>query len=592
MGKTKGKVKEMKKLKTIKENWDRTTQSADKKPEKYIKPDGKVGIRMVPVKKEGAIKKKPMDENTEIVEAQDPEMEKVKQLVRIGLMNKKDMTKIVRALTLMKEGKPVPQKERKILFDMLSELIGMITGDDAMFNKARKAVKEEKDMNDMCCKHCGDEFGKPKSESCMYDAYDMAGRNWCSKKEYLSSQNMKNEALDTPKAMQSYRDKAKYSSDRAANSAVAKMLRSRSKDAFKSTDTSDELKTMDKRSKGLKMAARNAKKKTFKALRKEQVWVDEAAHDPKHVKMAIGIASDKKYKGGDMTGAVKSIEKIKKGLSDHPQVSAVLRRQNEETKRVAEKSEQLDEVSLDTAKNVFHQRKMQAFDAAHRGDPKLANKLAAKKNKTKAYIAKRESVEEDLDEISMDKAVSTYAARKSQAQAAAHQGSRDYAKKQMAKARKTKAYIDKRESVEEDTMATPEGRKKIAADAVAHHKAMVKKWGASHPATKDAEKAANHHMKQEEALERDGPKKPDIFGPKGSFGKAASANPNVQKYMAKKAAGNQARNKAMDPAAAKKGYGIGVTDIDKADKKAKVKGTSIMKRMASKGKNYKAGKTM
>ena len=156
----------------------------------------------------------------------------------------------------MKEGKPVPQKERKILFDMLSELIGMITGDDAMFNKARKAVKEEKDMNDMCCKHCGDEFGKPRSESCMYDAYDMAGRNWCSKKEYLSSQNMKNE------------------------------------------------------------------------------------------------------------------------------------------------------VSLDTAKNVFHQRKMQAFDAAHRGDRKLANKLAAKKNKTKAYIAKRESVEEDLDEISMDKAVS------------------------------------------------------------------------------------------------------------------------------------------------------------------------------------------
>ena len=71
----------------------------------------------------------------------------------------------------------------------------------------------------------------------------------------------------------------------------------------------------------------------------EDVDLDEAAHDPKHVKMAIGIASDKRYKGGDMTGAVKSIEKIKKGLSDHPQVSAVLRRQNEETK-----TESLDEM--------------------------------------------------------------------------------------------------------------------------------------------------------------------------------------------------------------------------------------------------------
>lgn len=84
-----------------------------------------------------------------------------------------------------------------------------------------------------------------------------------------------NEVLDTPKAMQSYRDKAKYSKDRAANSAAAKMLRS--KDGFKSTDTSDELKTMDKRTKGLKMADRNATNKTVKALRKEQVSLNRSS---------------------------------------------------------------------------------------------------------------------------------------------------------------------------------------------------------------------------------------------------------------------------------------------------------------------------
>jgi hypothetical protein len=50
----------------------------------------------------------------------------------------------------------------------------------------------------------------------------------------------------------------------------------------------------------------------------------------KEVKMAIGIASDKRYKGGNYTGAVNAIEKIKKGLSDHPQVKAVLKRQNED----------------------------------------------------------------------------------------------------------------------------------------------------------------------------------------------------------------------------------------------------------------------
>ena len=51
---------------------------------------------------------------------------------------------------------------------------------------------------------------------------------------------------------------------------------------------------------------------------------------PKQIKMAIGIASDPRYKQGNYTGAYKQIEKIKKGLASHPQVAAVLKRQNEE----------------------------------------------------------------------------------------------------------------------------------------------------------------------------------------------------------------------------------------------------------------------
>jgi len=56
----------------------------------------------------------------------------------------------------------------------------------------------------------------------------------------------------------------------------------------------------------------------------------EEGFSPREIKMAIGIASDKRYAGGNMTGAVKAINKLKRGLSDHPQVSAVLKRQNEE----------------------------------------------------------------------------------------------------------------------------------------------------------------------------------------------------------------------------------------------------------------------
>ena len=65
--------------------------------------------------------------------------------------------------------------------------------------------------------------------------------------------------------------------------------------------------------------------KTFK----EETQMDEG-FSPKEIKMAIGVATDKRYKGGDMTGATQAIDKIKKGLSNHPQVKAVLKRVNED----------------------------------------------------------------------------------------------------------------------------------------------------------------------------------------------------------------------------------------------------------------------
>ena len=52
----------------------------------------------------------------------------------------------------------------------------------------------------------------------------------------------------------------------------------------------------------------------------------------KQVKMATGVAFDKRYKGGNMTGASKAIDKIKPGLSNHPKVKDALRRANEEFK--------------------------------------------------------------------------------------------------------------------------------------------------------------------------------------------------------------------------------------------------------------------
>ena len=72
---------------------------------------------------------------------------------------------------------------------------------------------------------------------------------------------------------------------------------------------------------------KNRRKAISKNMKKE---VKEAAtHSDQHVKQAIGIATDPRYKGGNMTGAVKTMNKLSKDIDQHPKVAAVLKKVNE-----------------------------------------------------------------------------------------------------------------------------------------------------------------------------------------------------------------------------------------------------------------------
>jgi hypothetical protein len=97
---------------------------------------------------------------------------------------------------------------------------------------------------------------------------------------------------------------------------------------------------------GKDLAALRAKKKK-KTEEVEADLEEKVKHSDKHIKMAIGIASDKRYKGGNMTGAVKAMNKMKPGISDHPQVAAVLKRQNEEFVALEEDMNKVHTVDID-----------------------------------------------------------------------------------------------------------------------------------------------------------------------------------------------------------------------------------------------------
>jgi hypothetical protein len=82
---------------------------------------------------------------------------------------------------------------------------------------------------------------------------------------------------------------------------------------------------------------------------KQNPKFEKEEYTDKQVRMAKGIAFDKRHVAGDYSGAAKKMEKIKKGLSDHPKAKDALRRANEQ-KDFAKSlfSTELNELSKDT----------------------------------------------------------------------------------------------------------------------------------------------------------------------------------------------------------------------------------------------------
>lgn len=269
-------------------------KSADKKPEKYVGPDGKPKIRMVPVdkevvKSEGGMKR--------IATTQSNKADRMAAGDKKGLETFK-------------------KKTDEACWDSHKQVGMKKKGNKMVPNCVPK--NEAYSMKEMVCKSCGDAYGKPTNEACMYDAYDMAGENWCSRKEYMTAQkkneantyvgqrdkmkiigrkphpdgghivtlqtqagktikrHLKNgkvkdmneevksvdEVLDTPGAMDRYHNKAKAQSDRARNSATAKIVRG-------NKDISKEKDVIRRREKGMDMATNVRAKQFRKAVTKK-----------------------------------------------------------------------------------------------------------------------------------------------------------------------------------------------------------------------------------------------------------------------------------------------------------------------------------
>lgn len=107
----------------------------------------------------------------------------------------------------------------------------------------------------------------------------------------LKEEEQIDEILDTPKAMTSYKNKAKASYDKAASSAAAKILRGRDKDGNRA-DHRPELKTMAKRKKGMTAADMVAVRRTFDNLRKEDLDESDIAEILRQYALSENVNAD------------------------------------------------------------------------------------------------------------------------------------------------------------------------------------------------------------------------------------------------------------------------------------------------------------
>jgi len=78
--------------------------------------------------------------NEAVTEAAD--MSKLKLLARAGLVDSKDVERLMAAFKVMQAGKPLTQQQKDLVISSYGELASIVTGDSQTFQKAKKAVSE------------------------------------------------------------------------------------------------------------------------------------------------------------------------------------------------------------------------------------------------------------------------------------------------------------------------------------------------------------------------------------------------------------------------------------------------------------------
>lgn len=337
------------------------------------------------------------------------QQQRLDKLIRQGMLPARQLPILHRALAGIKMGKILAPYEREALSKLLDKMMGFQFGDDITYNRARlhtqktKYQTEERDMvneedvkvydgsedeeetkKDKKVKKNGSskkskaEKDQQKDDEAVTEAVGNrpADKEEGDKESPKQGGSVKPEITDGPAQDSKPSIKEGLIADldsegkRQRATRLSKRFGRRAKDA-KMKGMSPELRRQKRKAgvsediakfnelykKNLETALGNNEVDNVRDIPesiKQDLFqhVEEATHSKKQIKMAKGIAFDKRYKGGNMTGAAKQMEKIKKGLSDHPEVSKALRTANEETETETKIEKSPNQVIRDVHKTV------------------------------------------------------------------------------------------------------------------------------------------------------------------------------------------------------------------------------------------------
>ena len=310
---------------------------------------------------------KELKDNLAYLLEMETQQQRLDKLIRQGLMPSRQLPILHRALANIKMGKILAPYEREALSKLLDKMMGFQFGDDVTYNRARlhtQKTKYQTEENTMSEEDVKVFDGSEDEEEVKRDKKVKKKGSSKQARDQQKDDEAVTEAVASRPADEG-QEEGDQESPKQGGSVKPEITDGPKQDAKPSIKEGLDDTRLDTEMKFKKISKKIAKKQEgddvkesilkFNELYKSNLetalannkvdnvrdipesikqdlfkHVEEATYSDKQIKMAKGIAFDKRYKGGNMTGAAKAMEKIKKGLSDHPKASDALRRANEE----------------------------------------------------------------------------------------------------------------------------------------------------------------------------------------------------------------------------------------------------------------------